>query len=42
MLGGGGGGRVVKKAYAGIERKCTSSSFTCTFSMMTIMADKSP
>ena len=36
------GKRLIKKAYAEIERKCTSSAFTCTFSTMTIMADKSP
>ena len=36
------GKRLIKKAYAEIERKCTSSAFTCTFPTMTIMADKSP
>ena len=34
--------RLVKKAYAEIEMKCSSSSFTCTFLTMTIMTDKSP
>ena len=34
--------RLVKKAYAEIERKCTSSAFSCTFLKMTIMTDKSP
>ena len=33
---------LIKKAYAEMERKCTSSAFTCTFLTMTIMADKSP
>ena len=33
---------LVKKAYAEIERKGTSSAFTCTFSTMTVMTDKSP
>ena len=36
------GKRLIKKAYAEIERKCTSSAFTCTCPTMTIMADKSP
>ena len=36
--------KLVKKACAGIERKCTSSAFYCTFATMTvaIMTDKSP
>ena len=34
--------RLVKKAYAEIEIKCSSSAFTCTFLTMTIMTDKSP
>ena len=34
--------RLVKKGYAEIERKCSSSAFTCTFLTMTIMTDKSP
>ena len=33
------GKRLVKKAYAEIERKCISSAFTCTFLMMTIKLD---
>ena len=33
---------LVKKAYAEIESKCTSSAFTFTFPMMTIMTDESP
>ena len=36
------GKRLIKKAYAEIERKCTSSAFTCTYPTMTIMAGKSP
>ena len=36
------GKKLVKKAYAETERKCTSSGFTCTFPTMTIMMDKSP
>ena len=35
------GNRLVKKAYAEIERKCTSSAFTCIFPTMTVMTDKS-
>ena len=34
--------RLGKKAYAEIERKCTSSAFTCTFPIMAIMTDESP
>ena len=33
---------LVKKAYAEIEIKCSSSAFTCTFLTMTFMTDKSP
>ena len=34
--------KLVKKAYAETEGKCTSSAFTCTFPTMTSMTDKSP
>ena len=36
------GKKLVKKAYAETEKKCSSSGFTGTFPTMTIMTDTSP